>query len=371
MAENIQKNKDSSDSFSDQKYLHSENFRRCDDIVLSSRSRLIRNLADFPFPHKMSAEDFQRIDSLVYDAFSSFMNVVQVKKADVGSHGMDILKMKSYIHDENFSSVIISPSNSDFSCEVNNRDHIRMAYTAPGLACEDVVQKIYSYDSALQKKLQFAANCDFGYLTSNIKDSGSALKLSFRIFIPSIVLSGKFGDVIALAQNQKFCIRPVFNPHDDVPASLSNCIFDLYTGYSFCGTEFEQMAAILSAVQNILNTERKIRVKFADNNPTVLLNFFKQNYAKAMYSLLLTYEDGVNAICAAKWALSCSMIKGVSDSHLNALFHRTQDDTLEQLMDDLVFEDDIKDSFPLKIQRLRALLIHQCFEEIENESPVT
>ena len=39
-----------------------------DDIVLSSKVRLCRNLADFPFPVKMGQDDMERVNSLVYDA---------------------------------------------------------------------------------------------------------------------------------------------------------------------------------------------------------------------------------------------------------------------------------------------------------------
>ena len=42
-----------------------------DDVVISTRARLVRNLADFPFPSKMSGDDRSRVQSLVYDAFSA------------------------------------------------------------------------------------------------------------------------------------------------------------------------------------------------------------------------------------------------------------------------------------------------------------
>ncbi|MDD5930718.1 MAG: hypothetical protein PUC37_13030 [Spirochaetales bacterium] len=344
-----------------------------DDIVLSCRARLIRNLADFKFPQYLIPEEKERIDSLVYDALNETGKITGLKKEQLNERSFEILKMNGFINDEDFSSIYISEEDDSFSCLVNNRDHIRLSIFSEGKECENIIQKIYNIDSLLQKKLQFAANVEFGYLTSNIKDCGSGLKISFRLFIPAIIFSGHFEDVIALVQNGKFCLRPVFKPVEGTPAAFYNCIFELYTSFSFSGTEFDQMANILGAVQNILNTERKIRAKFADNNSTVVLNLFKQNYAKAMYSMLLTYEDAVNAVCAVKWGLSHKLIKGISDLSLNSLFHRTKDTYLKIMCEEqnINFEADIEHSIALKIQRLRAILLQQSFEEIENENPVS
>ena len=41
-----------------------------DDIIISTRARLIRNLADFPFSSKMTEDDKSRVQALAYDAFN-------------------------------------------------------------------------------------------------------------------------------------------------------------------------------------------------------------------------------------------------------------------------------------------------------------
>ena len=55
-----------------------------DDVVLSTRIRLARNLANFPFPLKSSRDERDRIQALVFDAFSYFNNIslLRVNKED-------------------------------------------------------------------------------------------------------------------------------------------------------------------------------------------------------------------------------------------------------------------------------------------------
>ena len=45
-----------------------------DDVICSTRIRLARNLADFPFPSKLKDEDRERVQALIFDAFSRLEN---------------------------------------------------------------------------------------------------------------------------------------------------------------------------------------------------------------------------------------------------------------------------------------------------------
>ncbi len=344
-----------------------------DDVVLSTRVRLVRNLADFPFPSKMVTDDFNRINSLVYDAFQPDENFHFLDFAELSEPGKEILRDKNILKDKACSAVLLDYKDESLACLVNESDHLKLSAFIAGLDCEKAMEKIYKLDEELQKKLQFAASIDFGYLTSRIKDCGTGLKFTIRVYIPSIVLAGQFESVLSLVHEKKFQLKPVFKPDQSDVTEFANCIFDISSTNSFQGTEFDQMAAIQAVGMLILKTERKIRSEFADNNPTVVLNFFKQNYAKALYSLLLSYEESVSILSAIKWGLHLGLISGISDSELNALYFRTKSGHLRYLCENFnfSFEDDIKASENLQIKRLRAIVIQQAFEGIVNEKTVS
>ena len=179
------------------------------DVILSTRVRLVRNLADFPFPSKMNEEDRYRVNSLVYDAFSSLDSFHYLDFKELSRPGKEILIDKNILSEqkastaENTSKTGESPKKSyeptavlfnyedeSLSCLVNESDHIKLSAFVSGLDCERAMEKIFKVDEKLQEKLQFAASIDFGYMTSHIKDCGTGMKISIRILIPSIVLSG-------------------------------------------------------------------------------------------------------------------------------------------------------------------------------------
>ena len=347
---------------------------KADDVIISTRARLVRNLADFPFPQMMSEDDRQRVQALVYDAFCNNNDWHFLEMNRISEPGKQILNDKNILKDiknTKCTACVINNKDESITCLVNESDHLKISVFEAGLDCEKAMEKLYKTDEFLQEKLQFAASIDFGYLTSHIKDSGTGLKFSIRVFIPSIVLSGQFDSVVSLVRQKKLAIKPVFKSEEI--ADFSNCLFDICTSSSAEGTEFDQMAVIQSAGAVILKTERKIRKEFADNNPTVVLNFFKQSYSRAMNSLLLSYEEAVSIISAVKWGLQLHLIKGISEKELNALYYSTKEGYLKYLCDSYAFsfEEDVKASQNLQIKRLRTIVIQQAFEEIVNEKPVS
>lgn len=220
------------------------------DVIISTRVRITRNLADFPFVVKMSDDDKERVKSLVYDCFSQKDEYSFIDYKDLSDSGAELLRDKNIIRGKECSAVVLNTKDESLSCLVNESDHVKIAAFNAGLDCEKAMEKAYKLDEDLQKKLQFAASFDFGYLTSRIKDCGSGMKITLRIFIPSIVLSGQLKMVQELLKEKRFCVKPLFAVESE--GHFSNCIFDIYAGNSIEGSEIDQMATIQAIGMQIL-----------------------------------------------------------------------------------------------------------------------
>ena len=78
-----------------------------DDVIISTRARLIRNLADFPFSSKMTEDDKARIQALAYDAFSGVEGWHFIDMSQISGPGRQILSDKNIIK-EDCSAVVIN-----------------------------------------------------------------------------------------------------------------------------------------------------------------------------------------------------------------------------------------------------------------------
>lgn len=334
-----------------------------DDIVLSTKVTLCRNLADFPFIRKMTDDDKQRVDSLIYDSFSQ--EEYNFFHYDTLSDSAKKVFIDNNILFGNCSSVIVNNKDDRISCLTNQSDHLKMSVFSAGFECENAAKKLYALDEKIQEKLQFAASMDFGYLTSNLCNCGSGLQISVRMFIPSVFLSGQFFHIQKILEEHHLQAVNVFDSNEICKGDFTQYVIDIKTTNSIEGTELDQIANICSICQVILKMERKIRQEFADNNSTIILNFLRQKYYKALSSLLLTYEEACDLICSIKWGMNLKLLKEVAPKELNALFYLEKDAHLAYLCNNFSFnfEEDVKNNVELQIKRLRAIVIHQTIEE--------
>ena len=109
------------------------------DVVLSTRVRLARNLASFPFPHAFRSDDAQRVKSLVFDSFSQMdsdqkYQSLAVKNLD--PLGQRILSERGVISPETASAPmagVIVRNDGKIACTVNTCDHVRISAFVTGL----------------------------------------------------------------------------------------------------------------------------------------------------------------------------------------------------------------------------------------------
>lgn len=338
-----------------------------DDVIISSRLRLSRNLSDFVFPFLLSSEDKERIKALVSDAVNSMENASQFSFVDVNSmlvQGINLLKERNVLSKEKCDSIFMTEAGNTF-IRINETDHIKMASYKAGFDFDSLMKLVYYVDEQLQNKVQMAASYDFGYLTAKVCDAGTGLKLSFWCFIPGIIFSKNLESIVSLIMEHKLSIEPVAKAENT--SDFTPSLFEISTVFSQKGTEFDQLAEIKSIAQIILKTERKIRRELADNNSTIILNFVKQAVGKSLYSMLLSYAESLSIIAAVKFGLQFGMITGIEENELNSLIYKLKDTHLQILNQNYKFnfEEDIKKSNKLQIQRLRAVVLQDCFERLE------
>ena len=109
------------------------------DVILSTRIRLARNLVNFPFPQGFKNSDGERVLSLVFDAFSkvdendSYQSLLI---SDLDSLGQKILSERGVIEPDAISqnsSGLVLRGDGKVSCTVNYNDHIRLSSFSTGL----------------------------------------------------------------------------------------------------------------------------------------------------------------------------------------------------------------------------------------------
>lgn len=349
------------------------------DVVLSTRVRLARNLANFPFPNKLLGTDGQRIQAIVFDAVNQSSDrenfyAISVNKLD--PVGAKILTERGVLEAEskkNDSLGIVMRLDGKVSCTVNSVDHVRIASFATGLNFEDAYSLCKVFDEDLQKHIQFAASYDFGYLTSSIFDAGSGMKISFRVHLPSLSMQGRIAAVAAELYKKGIQFTACYGAGGSDKASaaggrgtsLGSCY--LISGFnSYTGTEIDQAASIITAVKQIVDLERKARDECKEKMATDIRNDIYRSFALAKFSKFITLREAIDIISNLKWGRSMALLTGIDDVSLHALLYRVQEAHIQMVLKsgNFNFEKDIADNNDKKICRLRALILQEAFEDV-------
>ncbi|MBQ5400213.1 MAG: hypothetical protein IIU15_03165 [Treponema sp.] len=349
------------------------------DVFLSSTVCLARNLANFPFPSQLRGTDSERIQSLVFDAFNSLPDgenyqAISVNRLD--PLGAKILCEREILEEsasEKKSGVIVR-TDGKVTCSVNVTDHVRISSFAPGFDFNSPMTLAGTVDRGLQTKLQFAASYDFGYLTSIVDEAGSGIKFCVRMHLPSLTFLGKIPSLAAHYNDSGLSFSASFGSGGaDVVGGFGvnvgslGSFYDLKTANSLSGTEFDQMANIVSVATKFRDMERSAREECKKNMDSSVRNVAFRSVSLARSSVFINLREAIVLVSGAKWGLDTGVLEGVDDTTMRALLYRIQEGHLEYVLKNgnFAFEKDIKNDSQKKIERLRAVIIQEAFENIK------
>lgn len=166
-------------------------------IPLSTRIRLARNLKEYPFPAKLSAEEKQLVNETVRDALldgDDAKDFRYIEMKDLSSTEAVSLAEKHLISPEFASSAdgraLILSNDETVSIMLCEEDHVRIQVIEPGLSLDKAWEKANALDEKLASRLTVAFDEKLGYLTQCPTNLGTALRASVMLHLPALSRAG-------------------------------------------------------------------------------------------------------------------------------------------------------------------------------------
>jgi protein arginine kinase len=170
------------------------------DVVVSSRIRLARNLKDVPFPAKLKNQsEANTVLNAVSNAVRSakelekfklkFLDLSKINKTDK----LCLLERHLVSPDlvaKSFGTALFFSEDESLSMMLNEEDHLRIQVLSGGLNLEEAYKIADNVDSVLDSKLKFAFNESFGYLTQCPTNLGTGLRASLMLHLPALKRNG-------------------------------------------------------------------------------------------------------------------------------------------------------------------------------------
>jgi protein arginine kinase len=178
------------------------------EIAISTRARLARNLAAFPFPHRATIVQRKRVAQLVREA-AKIGDLTQLRPVDLAklseSKRLELVatqRISPQMAKGTLGQWALLATDGSLSILINEEDHLRLQALAPGCEPERVYQEVNAMERLLARGLEFAQDERFGFLTTSLANVGTGLRLSVLLHLPALTwlkeLAPQFEAVYAL-----------------------------------------------------------------------------------------------------------------------------------------------------------------------------
>lgn len=292
-----------------------------DDIVISTRVRLARNLEGFRFPLIFTDEEAKTIDQMVSQAFYQ-LNDEKHNFSHFTIQEMPALKRQVLVEKhlispmlarkEKFASVIISQDEA-ISVMVNEEDHLRIQCLAPGLKLVETYEMANKLDSQLEKLLPFAFHNDFGYLTSCPTNVGTGLRASVMMHLPGLSMTKQIKALTQMLARFGMVVRGIYGEGSE---NLGN-MYQISNQVTLGKSEDEIIDDLQEVVMQIIEQERKARQALLAQSSIALEDRIHRAYGTLKHARIMTSEEAATCLSNVRLGVDLGIIKDVPKHILN------------------------------------------------------
>lgn len=351
------------------------------DVVISSRVRMARNLAGFPFVTKATRQ--QRLEILarcqramgrlgaggshagsatsgaardqvlwvdVHDAQALDRTLMLERHLISKEHARGILPGASEPESTERAdkstgdaelrneprAVAVSLPDESVSIMVNEEDHLRLQAMLPGLELSAAYAKINEVDDRLESSgadgsdiLQYAYSTRFGYLTCCPTNVGTGVRVSVMLHLPALKLTGEIEKVKRATRDMSIAVRGYYGEGSEAAGDLYQISNQTTLGKpeSVILHEIER-----EIVPQIIGYERAARKTLVEKRRRTTEDKVFRSLGTLRHARLLTPDEAVTLLSDVRFGVVSGLIEGLELDAVNQLILLTQPAHLQMAM---------------------------------------
>ena len=285
----------------------SENF---ENIAISSRIRLARNVSGFNFFTKLRDEaDANYIVSAVSFALAKFgeFDIIHLKDLPLNECNALLERhiiSKELIENKDISAVAISPD-EHLTIMMNEEDHIRAQCLSEGFNLFRPYREIKRLDDLLLSEIDVAYRDDFGFLTACPTNLGTAMRASVMLFLPALERNDELEIVKKDARTNGFTVRGLYG---ESTQNLGG-FYQISNQNSLGLSEQEIIDGVSDFVYQICEMELSAREDILAKNHDALVDEIFRAYGILKESFLLAEDEMLRLLSLIKFGDALGFLK--------------------------------------------------------------
>lgn len=295
-----------------------------DDIILSSRIRLARNLKNYPFITKLNDEGREKIVKEIKKSVMSSNSVLKdmfeytdiTKTSPLERH---LLKEERLISEDMVETKgnagLLVDKDKNVSIMICEEDHIRLQCIYPGLNLEKAYDMADKIDNVIEETVDYAFSPQYGYLTACPTNVGTGLRASVMVHIPAINICGRMKGLADMLSKLGLTVRGLFGEGSEADGYLYQISNQITLGVS----ENEIIDKLKNAVESIVTMEKTLRQELKDNNPVAISDRVWRSYGTLKYAQSISGKEAKQCLSDCLLGKNMGIINTVDNINLKEL----------------------------------------------------
>jgi protein arginine kinase len=301
---------------------------------MSSRIRLARNVADFPFIRRCSDIDRANLESTIREnmkrnprlAELDYVNVALLEQIDRQFLVERQLISRELSDAEGARSVAIEKEER-LSVMINEEDHLRIQVMHSGFDLQNAWERINELDDMIESQIRYAYHQQYGYLTACPTNVGTGMRVSVLVHLPALVITQQIDKVFRSLQRINLVVRGLYGEGSQAMGDFYQVSNQITLGK----TEEDLVRRVSEVVPVLINYERKAREYLINENQHDLFDQVSRAYGTLQNAQQISSEETMHLLSRVRMGVNLGLIGNVEIPTINKLFVHTQPAHLQKL----------------------------------------
>jgi len=305
------------------------------DVVISTRVRLARNLADIPFTHRAQSGEQERtvegarwaLTAAGCVADGQFVENERLSEEYVRFFVERHLASPDFMSSKARRALYVSRDETT-SLMVNEEDHLRFQVLASGLDFPEAFTAAAALDEKLEAELQYAFSPEFGFLTACPTNLGTGMRASVLVHLPALVITREIEKVLRGVLHIGLAVRGLFGEGSETKGNM----FQISNQKTVGQTEWEIIETIADISRQVVEYEHKAREYLMNKLRVELEDKVFRSLGLLRGARVLSSDEATNLIASLRLGVAMGIVNEVNLAQVSRLLILVRPENLKAML---------------------------------------
>ncbi len=305
------------------------------DIVISSRIRLARNLKGIAFPNYADEKQLATVNGEVLQALQVKTNIgplypLQIEELSPADRVVLVEKhlcSPQFIEQPHLRMLVVNEEQT-ISIMVNEEDHLRIQTITPGFSLEEALSMANQVDDYLEQSLDYCFDECCGYLTTCPTNAGTGIRASVMLHLPALAMVEQLKKVLSALTHIGINIRGFYGEGTE---SLGD-IYQISNQVTLGQSEEDLTNNLKSICRQVIEQERAVREALRKESKLQLEDRLCRSYGLLSNVRIISSQEALKLLSDVKLGAELGILPDVNSQFVTELMFLTRASLIQKLI---------------------------------------